>query len=142
MLYSHVESTTPVPLFDPLIRRHAAGSADRIPRTFIFDRFLLQPERQLLVRDETQIRIGGRALDILTVLVERSGDLVSKQDLLSRVWPHVYIEEANLKANVAILRRALDERHAVPRFIATIVGRGYRFICPVRSIGGPDQRSI
>jgi DNA-binding winged helix-turn-helix (wHTH) protein len=114
----------------------------RAPRTYIFDRFLFQPERQLLVYNDSQVRIGGRAFDILTVLVERPGELVSKQDLLSRVWPHVFIEEANLKANVAILRRALNERHASPKFIATIVGRGYRFICPVQSIAGSDQRSI
>jgi DNA-binding winged helix-turn-helix (wHTH) protein len=142
MIHSRTEGPMPASVVDVAIGRLVPQAQFRGPRTYIFDRFLFQPERQLLVYDETQVRIGGRAFDILAVLVERPGELVSKQDLLSRVWPHVFIEEANLKANVAILRRALNERHAAPRFIATIVGRGYRFICPVQSVGGSDQRSI
>ena len=142
MFHSHAEGPMPASGLDAAIGRLIPQTRLRVPRTFIFDRFLFQPERQLLVYDDTQVRIGGRAFDILTVLVERPGELVSKQELLSRVWPHVFIEEANLKANVAILRRALNERHASPKFIATIVGRGYRFICPVQSIAATDQRSI
>jgi len=107
-----------------------------VSRSYLFGSFLLQPERQLLMNGAEPVRIGGRALDLLTALVERPGELIGKQELLARVWPRIFVDEANLRANMAILRRALGERHAgPPRFIATIVGRGYRFIGSVRTIG-------
>ena len=80
---------------------------------------------------EGPVRIGGRAFDLLTVLVERAGELVSKQELMSSVWPDTFVEEGNLKVNIAGLRRALGECSGEPRFIATVIGRGYRFIEPV-----------
>jgi DNA-binding winged helix-turn-helix (wHTH) protein len=108
-----------------------------LARTFQFGPFLLQPERQLLLQLGTPVRVGGRALDLLTLLVERAGELVSKQDLISRAWPDTFVDEGNLKVNIAGLRRALGECHAVPRFIATVVGRGYRFIAPVDALVWP-----
>ncbi len=110
-------------------------------RSFRFGPFLLQPERQLLQNLDGPVRIGGRALDLLTLLVERAGELVSKQELMSRAWPDTFVEEGNLKVNIAGLRRALGESHGVPNFIATVVGRGYRFIAAVES-WPPYQRSI
>ena len=83
--------------------------AERPPRSFAFGPFVLIPERQLLLKGEAPVRIGSRALDILTALVERPGDLVSKSELLSRVWPDTFVEEGNLKVNMAALRRALGE---------------------------------
>ena len=103
----------------------------RHSRSFRFGPFLLQPERQLLLKLDAPVRIGGRALDLLTLLVERAGELVTKQDLMSRAWPDTFVEEGNLKVNIAGLRRTLGECTAGPRFIATVVGRGYRFIAPV-----------
>jgi DNA-binding winged helix-turn-helix (wHTH) protein len=115
---------------------HAApnfhGSAARV---FAFGEFLLRPEQQSLVRQETPVRIGGRALDILTVLVERPGELVDKRTLMVRVWPETYVEETNLKVNVAGLRRVLGDDPARPTYIATVVGRGYRFVAPVHFTG-------
>ncbi|PWW04529.1 putative ATPase [Hoeflea marina] len=78
------------------------------------------------------MRIGGRALDILTVLVERPGAVIGKQELLSRVWPDTFVEEGNLKVNMAALRRVLDEPQGAAHYISTVVGRGYRFSAPVR----------
>jgi len=104
-------------------------------RCFAFGPFLLRPEQQLLLKRKAPVRIGGRALDILTALVEQPGELVDKRTLISRVWPNVYVEETNLKVNVAGLRRALEDDPCMPRFIATVVGRGYRFIAPVRATG-------
>lgn len=104
-------------------------------RSFAFGPFLLRPEQQLLLKREAPVRIGGRALDILTALVEKPGELVDKRTLISRVWPNTYVEETNLKVNVAGLRRALEDNPSLPRFIATVIGRGYRFIAPVRATG-------
>jgi len=110
-------------------------------RSFAFGPFLLRPEQQLLLKRKAPVRIGGRALDILTALVEKPGELVDKRTLISRVWPNTYVEETNLKVNVAGLRRALEDDPSLPRFIATVVGRGYRFIAPVRATGSPAAAS-
>lgn len=104
-------------------------------RFFAFGEFVLRPERQQLLNRGIQVRIGGRALDLLTALVERPGELVDKQALVSRAWPKTFVDAANLKVNMGSLRRALGESHATPRYIATVVGRGYRFIAPVRASG-------
>lgn len=107
--------------------------ADQPPRSFAFGPFVLIPERQMLLENKAPVRIGGRALDILTALVERPGELVSKNELLSRVWPNTTVEESNLKVNMAALRRALGEGPGVSQYIATVVGRGYRFVAPVQT---------
>lgn len=86
----------------------------------------------MLLLDDRPVRVGGRALDILTVLIERAGDVVGKRELLARVWPDTVVEESNLKVNMVALRRALEAEPGAPQCIATVVGRGYRFIAPVQ----------
>lgn len=105
--------------------------AEAAQRSYSFGPFVLIPERQLLVEGEKPVRIGGRALDVLTALVERPGEVVGKRELLSRVWPGIAVDEANLKVNMGIIRRALGEGAGPAQYIATVVGRGYRFIAPV-----------
>ena len=132
------------PLLDKNSSRERAsnfGQATPAQRSFAFGPFLLRPEQQLLLKREAPVRIGGRALDILTVLVEKPGELVDKRTLIARVWPNTYVEETNLKVNVAGLRRALEDDPSLPRFIATVVGRGYRFIAPVHATGSPAPAS-
>jgi predicted ATPase/DNA-binding winged helix-turn-helix (wHTH) protein len=105
---------------------------DAGPRSFVFGPFVLIPERQALLQGDAQVRIGGRALDILTALVERPGELVSKRELMACVWPNTVVDESNLKVNVAALRRALgDGGPDDVRYIATVIGRGYKLIAPV-----------
>ncbi|HJU40550.1 MAG TPA: transcriptional regulator, partial [Tahibacter sp.] len=101
------------------------------PRSFAFGPFVLVPERQRLLKDDTPVRIGGRALDLLTALVERPGEVVGKRELLARAWPNTVVEEANLKVNMAALRRVLGDGPGAAPYIATVVGRGYRFVAPV-----------
>jgi len=124
-------------------QEHASNFDQAVPaqRCFAFGTFLLRPEQQLLLKRKAPVRIGGRALDILTALVEKPGELLDKRTLISRVWPNTYVEETNLKVNVAGLRRALEDDPCSPRFIATVVGRGYRFIAPVRATGSPGPAS-
>ena len=107
--------------------------AERAPRSFAFGPFVLIPERQLLLKGEVPVRIGGRALDILTALVERPGELVNKRELMARTWPNMIVEEGNLKVNMAALRRALGDGPGAAKYIATVTGRGYRFIAPVQT---------
>lgn len=116
--------------------------AKGLQRSYSFGPFVLIPERQLLVEGEKPVRIGGRALDVLTVLVERPGEVVSKRELLSRVWPGIAVDEANLKVNMGVIRRALGELAGPPQYIATVVGRGYRFVAPVSSNGAAPSPYI
>src|SRR5262245_15573897 len=121
-------------------------SAERSPLeaaatdSFAFGPFVLFPGRQLLLEKGAPVRIGGRAFDILKVLVQRPGDVVSKRQLMSRAWPDLVVDEGNIKVNIAALRRALGDACGRPRYIATEVGRGYRFIAPVR-LSEPHDRA-
>jgi DNA-binding winged helix-turn-helix (wHTH) protein len=100
--------------------------------TLTFGRFKLIPTRQLLLRDGVPVRIGSRALDILTVLTRRSGELIHKNELIAAVWPDTFVDESNLKVNVCLLRHALGDTQKRPEYIATVTGRGYRFVAPVQ----------
>jgi DNA-binding winged helix-turn-helix (wHTH) protein len=97
-----------------------------------FGSFQLFPRQFLLLRDGKPIRIGSRALEMLIALVEKSGDLVSKEDLMARVWPNTFVEPANLTVQVASIRRALGDGRGGNRFLINIPGRGYRFVAPVK----------
>jgi DNA-binding winged helix-turn-helix (wHTH) protein len=108
--------------------------------TFEFGRFRVLLRRRQLVADGVAIELGTRALDLLLVLLEANGSLVSKEELFRRVWSGIVVSEANLKVQISAVRRALgDDRD----FIRTEFGRGYRFTAPVRSIvsWGACQRS-
>jgi predicted ATPase/DNA-binding winged helix-turn-helix (wHTH) protein len=106
--------------------------------TFVFGPFRLLPARQLLLEGEKTLRVGSRALEILKVLVEHAGTLVSKEDLVARVWPGTFVEEGNLRVHMAALRRVLGDGQSGNRYIATIPGRGYRFVAPVSILAGPQ----
>jgi predicted ATPase/DNA-binding winged helix-turn-helix (wHTH) protein len=113
--------------------------------SFAFGSFVLIPARQRLLHNDVPVRIGGRALDILGVLVEHAGELVSKRDLMARVWPDTVVDESNLKVNIAALRRVLgDGGPDDARYIATVTGRGYKLIAPVTqgaSVAGASVHS-
>ncbi|MBV9246547.1 MAG: winged helix-turn-helix domain-containing protein [Methylobacteriaceae bacterium] len=100
-------------------------------RDFSFAPFRLFPERRLLLEGDKPVRLGSRALDILTCLVERAGQVVSKQELIAHVWPNVFVEESNLKIQVSALRRVLGHGHDGRRYIVAVTGRGYEFVAPV-----------
>src|SRR5712692_8703133 len=97
-----------------------------------FGPFRLLPTQRLLLEGDQPVRLGSRAFDILAVLVERAGEVVSKEELIARAWPQTFVEEANLKIQVSALRRALGDGQGGRRYIATIPGRGYNFVAPVR----------
>ncbi|MBV8755371.1 MAG: helix-turn-helix transcriptional regulator [Hyphomicrobiales bacterium] len=99
--------------------------------SFSFGRFRLLPGEQILLEDEKPVRLGSRALDILTMLVEHAGELVSRDELTARVWPDTFVEESSLRVHIAGLRRVLGDGHAGKRYVANIPGRGYRFVAPV-----------
>src|SRR5262245_38314453 len=102
-----------------------------VDRVIAFGPFRLFPGRQLLLDGEKPLRIGARALDILKVLVENPGTIVAKEELVSRVWPNIFIEEGNLRVHMTALRRALGDGQAGNRYVVTVPGRGYCFVAPV-----------
>src|SRR6516164_10662105 len=91
--------------------------------------------RSLFRRDQNgafiPIVIGSRALEVLHTLVERSGELVSRDEILNAVWPGAVVEGSNLPVQIAALRRVLDRGRADGSCIQTVTGRGYRFLTPV-----------
>jgi DNA-binding winged helix-turn-helix (wHTH) protein len=97
---------------------------------FSFGPFRLLPTLQLLLKAGRRVHLGSRAFEILVALVERAGDVVSKAELIARVWPNMAVEESNLKVQVAGLRRALSDGRDGNQYLATIPGRGYRFVAP------------
>jgi DNA-binding winged helix-turn-helix (wHTH) protein len=99
--------------------------------TFAFGEYLFIPRRQLLLKNGQAVRIGCRALDLLTGFVQRPGEVLSKRELLEEAWPSTTVVEGNLKVHIAALRRALDDDADLAQYIATVNGRGYRFIAPV-----------
>jgi len=98
---------------------------------FAFGSFRLIPRRRLLLDGDTPVRLGGRALDILIALVERAGEVVTKQDLMARAWPDVFVEEANLKVHIGVLRRVLGSARSVGGPIVNVPGQGYSFVAPL-----------
>lgn len=99
--------------------------------TYAFGEYLFIPRRQLLLKNGEAVRIGCRALDLLEAFVRRPGEVLSKRELLEEAWPNITVVEGNLKVHIAALRRALDDDADLARYIATVNGRGYRFIAPV-----------
>jgi predicted ATPase/DNA-binding winged helix-turn-helix (wHTH) protein len=100
-------------------------------------------QRQRLILDgDRPLRMGGRALDILQVLVERAGHVVSKDELIAHVWPTSVVEEINLRVHIAALRRALGDGQNGQRYIVNIPQRGYSFIAPVEPVPAGTLVSI
>ena len=96
-----------------------------------FGPFRLLPAQRLLLEADKPLRIGSRALEVLIALVERAGEVVSKEELIARAWPNTFVAEGNLRVNIAALRRLLGDGQAGNHYVANISGRGYRFIAPV-----------
>ncbi len=93
-----------------------------------FGPFLLLPRQALLLESDRPVRLGSRAMEILTALAERPGEVLSKEELIARVWPDTVVEESNLKVHVSALRKVLGDDRAGSRYIANVPGRGYRFV--------------
>ena len=106
---------------------------------FLFGPFRLLPSQRLLLAGNRSIQIGVRAFDILTILVERAGELVGKDELFARVWPNVFVADSNLKVQVSLLRRALGEAHAGRPYVVTVPGRGYNFVAPVIGLAETER---
>jgi predicted ATPase/DNA-binding winged helix-turn-helix (wHTH) protein len=100
---------------------------------FVFGPFRLVPSQQILLSGDRPVKLGGRALDILHLLVRRAGEEISKDDLIAFAWPKVHVDEHNLKVHISSLRRALGDTLQPATYLATVVGHGYQFVGKVHT---------
>jgi DNA-binding winged helix-turn-helix (wHTH) protein len=100
---------------------------------FLFERFRFNRRAGGLIclDNDAEVAVGSRALDVLSVLIERAGDLVSKDEIMDAVWQETVVEDANLTVQISALRRVLDLRRSEGSCIQTVAMRGYRFVAAV-----------
>jgi DNA-binding winged helix-turn-helix (wHTH) protein/tetratricopeptide (TPR) repeat protein len=110
----------------------SVGVDDR-PSLLEFGPFRLDARRRLVWKGDTLLEVPPKAAELLAVLAGEAGEVVPKEELLRRVWPDTFVEEANLSVNVSILRKALGEQPDGRAWIQTVARRGYRFLGAVRA---------
>lgn len=102
-----------------------------LDRALRFGPFSLLPARQTLLRDGQPVKLGSRALDILIALAEHAGGVVTREDLIARVWPNVFVDDSTLRVHIAALRKVLGDGQGDSRYVVNVSGRGYSFVAPV-----------
>jgi len=105
----------------------------------VFGPFRLFPAQRRLEKDGKTLRLGGRALDILIVLAERAGEVVSNRALLESVWQDVTVEESSLRFHIKNLRKILGDGQSGTRYVSNVPGRGYCFVAPTTRINARDS---
>lgn len=101
---------------------------------YLFGGFQLDvTRRKLLSSGGLVLQLSSRAMDTLLVLLANAGEVVEKRRLMEAVWPSTVVEENNLNQCIAAIRKALGEAAGSNRFVMTVPGRGYSFVCPVRT---------
>ncbi|MGE8066948.1 ATP-binding protein [Pseudomonas sp. NPDC089569] len=104
-----------------------------------FGPYRIYPEQRLVMEVGQPLRLGRRAMDILLILLEHAGRVVSKHQLITRIWPDSVVEEINLRVHMAALRKALGDGQGGQRYIVTVAQRGYSFVAPL-SVENIEQR--
>jgi DNA-binding winged helix-turn-helix (wHTH) protein/tetratricopeptide (TPR) repeat protein len=109
---------------------------------YVFGSFVLDPARRTLTRAGTPLSLSPKSFDLLFYLVENPDRVLSKDELLSAVWPGRVVEESNLSQTVFVLRKTLDAGAGNESVIATSAGRGYRVALPVRVVARTAQPTV
>jgi TolB-like protein/DNA-binding winged helix-turn-helix (wHTH) protein/Flp pilus assembly protein TadD len=104
-----------------------------------FGPYRLDPAGRRLLLDGEPVALTARVFDILLYFVQNGGRLITKEEVLSAVWPDSFVEEGNLTRNVSTLRKALGDNSDDPRYIVTLPGRGYTFVPVVREVWESDE---
>src|SRR5689334_175612 len=99
-----------------------------------FGSFRLDATQRLLLREGVAVPLTLKAFDLLLTLVESDGRVLTKDELMKRIWPDSFVEEANLSHHIHKLREALGEREQGDRYIETLARRGYRFVANVTDV--------
>ncbi len=106
-----------------------------------FGPFTAIPAQRVLLKDGAPVRVGGRALDLLLLLLSRAGQVVTKDELIAATWPSLHVEEANLRVHIGALRKMLSDGDSGARFIENVAGRGYCFVAKITSATPPPPAS-
>jgi eukaryotic-like serine/threonine-protein kinase len=116
------------------MKASATNSSDAAEISYRFGLYVLDPANGTLMRDHTRVRLQEQPLRLLVLLVERCGQVVSREEIRNRLWPQNTFVEFDKSLGVAVLkvREALGDDASNPRFIETVPRRGYRFIAPVK----------
>jgi DNA-binding winged helix-turn-helix (wHTH) protein len=133
-------SRPPLAIVGHIASRQSGQSLPTAEPAISFGPFHLLPTQRLLLEADKPIRVGSRALDILIALVERAGEVLGKDELMACAWPNTFVEEGNLKVQVAALRRILGDGRLGQRYVVNVPGRGYVFVAPV--IRKESQRPV
>jgi len=107
-----------------------------------FGPFRIFPSERLLEKDGNPVPVGSRAFDLLTALVEKAGDIVGKEELVSRAWPDLTVDESSLRFQIAGLRKVLGDGQSGARYISNVAGRGYCLVMPTVSIDATPRASV
>src|SRR5713101_7518203 len=107
---------------------------ERAKHLYAFGPLRLDPAQRLLFRDGEVVPLTPKALDTLLALLEHRGQLLTKDELLERVWPGTFVEEVTLAKNVSTLRKVLGDAPGGGEYIETHSKRGYRFVAEVREV--------
>jgi DNA-binding winged helix-turn-helix (wHTH) protein/tetratricopeptide (TPR) repeat protein len=110
--------------------------------SYEFGPFRLDAGERRLLRDENPVSLAPKVFDTLLALIENAARLVSKEELINRLWPNTFVEEATLARNISDLRRALGESSGEAKYIETVPKSGYRFIAEVRRVHSHDSTVI
>jgi len=110
--------------------------------SYEFGRFRLKVAERVLLREGELVPLTPKVFDILVTLVEHGGQVVSKDDLMKRIWPNTFVEEGNLTQNISLLRKALGETPGGVQFIETVPRRGYRFVAETNHASGNGNSEL
>lgn len=105
-------------------------SGPRTQEVVSFGPFRLFPSERALKKADETVKLGSRAFDLLLVLVQHAGEVVSQRELTATVWPGVFVEEVTLRVHINALRKALDTGEGGERYLTNVPGRGYCFVAP------------
>ena len=103
----------------------------QIGQRYAFDGFEVDSRERLLLRDGEPLQLTSKVFDVLLAFLENPGRLLSKEELLDKVWREEAVEEGNLARHVSTLRKVLEDRDKEHKYIVTVQGRGYRFVADV-----------
>jgi DNA-binding winged helix-turn-helix (wHTH) protein len=115
------------------------NSVSELPARITFGRFCLVPHRREVLCDDQPVTLGSRAFDVLMALIEARGSVVSKDELMARVWPRQVVEENNLEVQISALRAVFGAERAL---IRTVYRRGYQFTGELRFPAGSAEAQV
>ncbi|MEJ7699516.1 MAG: transcriptional regulator [Pyrinomonadaceae bacterium] len=108
-------------------------------QTFTFADFELDAAKRLLLKQGKAVSLNSKTFDLLLTLVENRGQVLSKEDLLNKVWTDQFVEENNLTVQISALRKIFGEKKGEHQFIVTVPGKGYKFVADVQTPQGEKE---